>query len=195
METKINYINADFKNAKNKCRVTVGKSPSSIEPTEEFNIKLLISEHSPIRLLTVDWSWTGIKSWVATHWSRHKWECFISTQRTDRTGIDRDQLKQDEPVNFDGNANAQHLIDTMRKRLCYLCSGETRILAESLKIELTQHNKALGDVLVPNCVYRCGCPEFTSCGMFERMGASQPDIRDRYDNYNKWFSGRQGDEV
>ena len=126
MKTRINELFMDWKNAKNKCRTTVNKNYSEKEASSKFKKALLLSEHSPIRLLKVDWSWKGIKSWVATHYSRHKWECFIGTQRTDRTGINRDELPQGALVNFDGEANAQHLIDTARKRLCFQASKETR---------------------------------------------------------------------
>lgn len=203
METIINKIENDWKNVKNKCRTTVGKEYTDNEPSSEFNRKLLISEHSPIRLIAVDWSWKNIKSWVSVHWSRHKWECFIQTQRTDRTQVNRDEVKQSAPVNFDGYANAQQLIDTMRKRLCYQASKETRELAEDLKKTLMKQCPELGEVLVPNCVYRCGCPEFKTCGYWNHIlkRVSIPglpndkklliedfsDIAFRYELYNEDF--------
>jgi hypothetical protein len=201
MKTIINKLDADWKNIKNKCRTTVGKEYTDNEPNSTFKLRLLISEHSPIRLLGLDWSWKAIPSWVATHWSRHKWECFISTQRTDRTGVDRRTLPQDSPVNFDGNANAQNIIDTMRKRLCYQASRETRELAEDLKETLMMIEPELGEVLVPNCIYRCGCPEFESCGYWAHMqtlaylNEYEPlNIQERYAYYNKLFKeGRSRD--
>jgi len=107
----------------------------------------LLSEHSPIRLIIVDWVWKNIKSWISVHWSRHKWECFISTQRTDRTGIDRDLEPQGALVTFEGVANAQNLIDTMRKRLCFQASKETRELAEDLKVKISYTEPELANVL------------------------------------------------
>ena len=191
-KTKINSIHNDWTNIKNKCRTTVGKDYTNNEPDSSFKRKLLKSEHSPIRLLEVDWSWLNIPSWVATHWSRHKFEKFITTSRTDRTGVNRDELPQNAPVRFDGFANAQHLIDAMRKRLCRQASTETRELAESLKEELAPEEPELSSVLVPNCVYRCGCPEFKQCGFWTQFLASAPtvnmtDIDARYDEYNRQF--------
>ena len=87
METNINNIDADWKNVKNKCRTTVNKEYSDKEATEKFKKQLLISEHSPFRLLSVDWSWKDIKSYVSVHFSRHKWECFVSTPRSDRNRV------------------------------------------------------------------------------------------------------------
>lgn len=194
----INKLLNDWTRVKNHCRTTVGKNFTENEPGSEFKKKLLLSEHSPIRLLQVDWSWKGIKSWVATHWTRHKWECFVSTQRDDRTTTvnkthkSRDKAPQDTPVNFDGYANAQHLIDTFRKRLCFCASAETRKLAEDLKIELHKLEPEWADVLVPNCLYRCGCPEFNTCGYWKKFIKDHPevditDIQKRYDAYNKYF--------
>ena len=65
MKTIINEIIKDWKRVKNHCRTTVNKEFTDNEPDENFKRKLLISEHTPIRLLEVDWSWRGIRYWVA----------------------------------------------------------------------------------------------------------------------------------
>lgn len=195
MKTIFNYISADWTRVKNHCRTTDNKEFTDKEPTEAFKKQLLISEHSPIRLLEVDWSWEDIYSWVATHWSRHKFEKFISTQRDDRKehDISRNQMPQDTPVKFDGYANMQNLIDAFRKRMCYCASPETRQLAEDFKVSLHEIHPEMADVLVPNCVYRGGCPEFKSCGWWMRnmQLRVEPeklmDIQRRYDAYNDWF--------
>ena len=128
-------------------------------------------------------------------WVRHMWECFVGTQRTDRTGIDRDKLPQRALVNFIGEMNIQNALDTERKRLFYQASNETREYAEDLKLTLHEHPTLhyVADVLVPNCVYRCGCPEQQNCGFFQRL-ADETDgligsvnIQERYDVYNEWF--------
>ena len=192
LETNINNIDADWKNVKNKCRTTVNKEYSDKEATEKFKKQLLISEHSPIRLLSVDWSWKDMKSFVSVHFSRHKWECFVSTQRSDRTGVNRDELPQGALVNMDGYANAQNLIDTARKRLCFQASQETRQAMCDLKKEITKQESEIGNVLVPNCLYRMGCPEFKSCGFIEKFlkdnhNVNMFNIQERYDAYNEWF--------
>ena len=117
MKTEILKIKGDGMEVASDCRSTVGKPPLDHEPSVDFKKKILIAEHSPIRDISVKWTWHGIKSWVATHWSRHKFEKYIKSQRSDRTGIPRDKLPQDAPVDFTGEANVQSLIDTMRKRL------------------------------------------------------------------------------
>ncbi len=162
-KTILNKINIDWVDIKNKCRTTVGKDGTDNVPSSKFKLDLLISEHSPIRLGHINFSWKGIKSWCATHWSRHKFECFIETRRSDRTGIDRGKLSQDELVNFDGDINMQSNIDVYRKRLCFQSSNETRELAEDFKMAIKDKEPELYQVLVPNCIYRLGCPEFQMC--------------------------------
>jgi hypothetical protein len=158
MKTKIIKIKGDWEEVVNDCRATVGKDELGKEPSKKFKREILISEHSPIRDISVKWKWESIKSWVATHWVRHKFEKFVKTQRTDRTGVNRDKLPQDALVSFTGDANAQHLIDAWRKRLCQMASRETRMYAEDFKKTLHDYEPEISDVLVPNCVYRCGCP-------------------------------------
>ena len=129
MKTRINEVVNNWKRIKNHCRTTVNKKFSENEPSDKFKFDLLVSEHSPIRLLEFDWTWENMKYWISTEWSRHKFEKFISTQRTDRTGEDRNEKPQDSLVTFDGYANAQNLIDAFRKRLCYQAALEARAFA------------------------------------------------------------------
>lgn len=199
MKTKIIKIKGDWEEVVNDCRATVGKLPLGKEPSREFKRSILISEHSPIRAISVKWIWRNIASWVATHWSRHKWECYIKTQRSDRTGTNRDKLPQDAPVNFTGEANVQHLIDSFRKRLCMMASRETRKYAEDFKTTLKSVEPEISDVLVPNCVYRCGCPEPNGCSWYEAICVLEPklastDIQERYDAYNNLFHGGDSNE-
>ena len=197
-KTVINYMSGCWRRVKNHCRTTDNKGFTEKEPTGEFKHKLLISEHTPIRLLEFDWSWHGIPYWVSTEWSRHKFEKFISSQRDDRLIDDtpRGKKPQEAPVNFDGYANMQNLIDAWRKRLCYKATPEARKLAEDFKIVLRQTAKLEASVLVPNCIYRMGCPEFKSCGFFDRFYAWarehagdgwETDIQARYKLYGMYF--------
>lgn len=189
-----------WKRVKNHCRTTDNKDFTEKNPTDEFKQKLLLSEHTPIRLLEFDWTWAGIPYWVSTEWSRHKFEKFISTQRDDRLKDEtpRGQKPQEAPVNFDGFANMQNLIDVFRKRLCYQATKEARGLAEDFKYELSKTNKLESDVLVPNCIYRAGCPEFHPCGYWDRFinwcTENNEDIstlQKRYEAYNKYFNQKK----
>ena len=192
-KTELLQSNFDWLMVKNVSRNTVNKFHTTNSVTPKFKQDILISEHSPIRELTVRWAWNGIKSWIATHYSRHRFECYIGTQRSDRTGINRDNLPQGTLVNMNNSANAQQLIDVARKRLCYQSSIETRKYMRSLKRELyLSGEKELSNVLVPSCVYRCGCPEFSNCGYFDKLykadcNISSNDIKTRYKAYNNIF--------
>jgi hypothetical protein len=193
-------MKGDWQEVIDDCRSTVSKPPLGREPSTDFKRRILIAEHSPIRDISFRWKWTDIKSWIATHWTRHHWECRVSTQRTDRTGVDRNKLPQDSPVDFVGEANVQHLIDTMRKRLCFQASPETREYAEDLKQAITEVQPEIGFVLVPNCVYRCGCCELRSCGLYECLCKDFPEVRsiniaERYAAYNRYFSGLKREET
>lgn len=196
MKTKIIKVKGDWIEVLNDCRSTVNKVLNNSEPSNQFKRSILIAEHSPIRDITFKWKWEAIKSWISVHWVRHKWECFVSTQRTDRTGVDRDMLPQSTLVDFVGEANVQALIDTMRKRLCFCASSETREYAEDLKMAITDQDPFIGYVLVPNCVYRGGCPEMNSCGLWYTLRAISPEIQlvsiyDRYEIFNNAFRRRK----
>ena len=91
-----------------------------------------------------------------------------------------------------GDANVQHLIDTARKRLCKLASRETRKYMEDLKTAIKSVEPEISDVLVPNCIYRCGCPEPSGCGWYKAVCETEPKLRStniqkRYDAYNRMF--------
>lgn len=200
MKTKIKKIAVDWTEIKNECRHTDNKEDTSKEATEKFVKQLLISEHSPIRLARIKWSWDGIKSWISVHFARHwlGWEKWVSTQRTDRTGVNRDKSPQDTPVNMDIEANAQALINVSRYRLCKQASKETREYMMDLKAAIKDAGqKEISDVMVPNCIYRMGCPEFKCCGHIQKFynfafnkgycAADMQDIQLRYDLYNEFF--------
>ncbi len=194
MNIRINYISDSWTRIKNHCRTTVNKKFTEKEPTDKFKEELLISEHSPIRCLEVDWTWEDIPYWVSTELSRHKHEKFISSQRDDRNNneIPRGKKPQDSPVTHDAYANAQNLIDMMRKRLCFMATKEAREAAENLKYELHNYEPQLANVLMPNCLYRAGCPEFETCGFWKKFKEKHPkvdmtDIKERYRAYNEDF--------
>lgn len=186
----------DWTDVKNKCRTTVNKGDSTAPPTSSFKFNLLVSEHSPIRLLRISWRWPKIKYWLSTEFSRHHigWEKWISTQRDDRCPTDRNSSPQDTPVTMDVEANVQALINVSRFRLCYCAHREAREKMEELKRGLLKVEPEIALALQKNCVYRCGCPEFNSCGYWDgfvrrNKGLNLGDIKERYRAANKEFLG------
>lgn len=176
MKTEIIKIKGDWEEVANDCRATVSKGELGKEPSKEFKKRILISEHDPIRDIIVKFRWY-IKYWAAMHWKTHIWRSRTNTQRNDRQQeYDRNKATQDIIVEFIGDPNLQHLIDTWRKRLCYMADPYTREHAEDFKIVLRDVEEEASDVLVPNCVYRCGCPEPCGCGWYETMVRKHPDL-------------------
>ena len=194
-KTEILKIKGDWEEVVNDCRATVKKRPLGKEPSVAFKKAILISEHSPIRDISVKFKWANIKYWVAMHWKTHLWESRVDSQRNDRQSrYDRESAPQDALIDFIGDPNIQHTIDTWRKRLCRMASQETREYAEDFKRVLHEVDPEWSDVLVPNCVYRCGCPEPTTCGWYQKMILKYPEmtstiIQDRYNAYNEVFYG------
>jgi hypothetical protein len=145
---------------------TVHKSPISDAVSRKLKYQLLYAEHSPIRAVSFRWVWKNLKYWVSVHLVRHKFgiDHFVSTQRSDRTGEDRDSKPQDSPVDHMCIANAQAIINISRKRLCNLASSETRQAWDDMLSELFNTEPELVDVSVPECIYRGFCPEPNGCG-------------------------------
>ena len=156
----------NWQDVKNATMNTIGKDKGAY-PSSDWKRRLLLSEHSPIRKLHIGWKWSDLKYWVSVHLVRHKYgiEHFVSTQRTDRTGISRDEMPQNSLVNHECEANAQALINISRKRLCHCASPETRQAWQKVKSEIALVEPELASVMVKECVYRNGlCPEMFTCG-------------------------------
>ena len=160
-----------WKRVLNAARRTIGKKPIDKEPSNSWKAKLLLAEHSPIRLLEFDWTWGEIQQWVTTHLVRHHEGCekFVHTQRVDRNpeleGLSRDELPQGLLNDMDMTANAQALINISRKRLCSCASKETREAWKQVKEAIREVDPIMADKMVPECIYRGFCPEFINpCG-------------------------------
>ena len=90
--------------------------------------------------------------------------------------------------------NRQFLIDMARGQLCRQQEKEIVRYAESLKIALHLVEPDLSDELVPECVFRCGCPYKDGCGWFDKIAEKHPGITStcmntRYKAYNEVFYG------
>jgi hypothetical protein len=190
MKCELVSLNCDWVDVLNVARSTEGKEYKEKEPTEVWKRQILLAEHSPIRLLKVRGRWSNLKYWVSVPLFRH-WlgiVHFVTTQRTDRTGLNRDMKTQNAGVNHEFEVNAQALINISRKRLCAKASQETREAWVAFLGELAPRELMLVTVCVPECVYRGFCPEFKSCGYsktpdFDYALASYRSCK--YDEYSR----------
>lgn len=166
----------NWQDVKNATMNTIGKD-KGVYPSSEWKLKLLRAEHSPIRKIKFSWRWIDLPYWVSTHFVRHKIgiEHFVKTQRTDRTGINREELPQGSLVSHECEANAHALINISRKRLCNCASAETRKAWQLVKDEVSKIEPELAHCMVKECVYRGHCPEMFSCG-YDKTNAFQAEL-------------------
>lgn len=168
----------NWQDVKDSTLNTIGKTTGSY-PTSEWKRKLILSEHSPIRRLKFYWRWKGLKYWVSVHFVRHKIgiEHWVTTQRTDRTGISRDELPQGALVNHACEADGQTLINMSRKRLCNCAAKDTREAWQMVKDEVSVTEPELASCMVRECIYRGFCPEMFGCG-YDKTEAFQRELEE-----------------
>lgn len=155
-----------WKRALNAARRTSGKEPVDHDPSDSWKAKVLLAEHSPIKLVEYTISFKGLRQWVGVHLLRHPFMLpFIHSQREDRRRLNcsRDELPQGCPNDQDFVVNAQTLINVSRKRLCTCASKETREAWQAVKDEVAKIDPVMASKMVRNCVYRGFCPELTCC--------------------------------
>ena len=56
-----------WKRALRAARATVGKTDTDKEPSDTWKAKMLLAEHSPIRLVEFDVRVENIKQWITVH--------------------------------------------------------------------------------------------------------------------------------
>lgn len=153
-------------------RFTQGKGGLGKDPSDSFKKKLVLSEHSPIRLLEFDVKVYGIPYCNMGHFVRHVHaQPFVSTSRPDITGanITRHELPQDAPVNMQLSLNAQEMINISRLRLCMKADKVTRDVWRKVVDELRKIEPILAEACLPQCVFRTYCPEMKPCGYASTM--------------------------
>ena len=183
----------NWQDVKDSTMNTIGKTTGAY-PTSEWKRRLIMSEHSPIRRIKFYWRWKDLKYWVSVHLVRHKIgiEHWVTTQRTDRTGVDRNEIPQGALVNHACEADGQSMINVSRRRLCYGASKETREAWQRVKDETRECGETeLAACMVRECVYRNGlCPEMFSCG-YNKTEAFKEELR----NYTSFIQSQICDET
>ena len=144
---------------------------------EDINVnkeKMYRSEHSPCRAVLFKIEMKGIPSFVSVHLTRHSQTGelhFVSSCREDR-GF-RGVANRNTPVNHMMILNAQHLINISKVRLCTKSHKQTRKVWEEICSRICDVEPELYKYLVPSCIYRGYCPEFKSCGYYEKWKRKQ----------------------
>jgi hypothetical protein len=183
-EVKFMKISGSWRDVADAARTTIRQDEGKGEPSSKWKKRILLCEHSPIRKLCFNWKWIDLPYWVSVHFVRHKYgiEHFVSTQRTDRTGSDRTQSRQDAPVMHECFANAQAVMFMSRRRLCSQASPETRAAWRQVVEKIAESEPEVASCCVPECVYRGFCPEFKPCGFtatpqFEEMCRKYREVK------------------
>ena len=168
-----------WRDVADRARNTIGKEAGQGEPSSEWKRRMLLCEHSPIRVISLTMRLRDLLSWVSVHFVRHHKgiEHFVSTQRTDRTGVDRSELSQAELVRHEMLLNPQAMIAISRKRLCRCASPETQAAWRAVVIEVSKTEPELAAACVPDCIYRGHCYEYKSCG-YHHTSTFQAQLED-----------------
>jgi hypothetical protein len=165
MNCKLLKIKGTWRDIADSANTTINKEAGNKEPSSIWKRRMLLAEHSPIRQLIIKSKWYHLKYWVSVHLVRH-WLGIIHwvrTQRTDRTGVERDNIPQGALVEHEIEANAQAIINISRKRMCKCASEETRQAWTLFLDTFRETEPELYSVCVPDCIYRGYCYEFKSC--------------------------------
>lgn len=190
--TYITNFDVNWSRIKSACMTTISKQAGK-EPTMAWKKKLLICRHSPIRRGIISWKWENIPYAISTHFARHHEGCekFVGTERTDRTGVNREERSQMNYVPMEMDANLQALINISEKRLCLCADSTTKKYWEAVIDEIRKYDELIAWANVPQCVRCGGCVEpFSECHFYDNLMKNisleeQQDVAKRYDIYNQ----------
>jgi len=154
---------AGWEDCLDSARVTVWKDRLDKMPSDTFKVRMISSEHSPLREIVFVLDLENIKSWVTVHLVRHFLgvEKYVSTQRSDRreAPVPRDELPQGALVNMRLTINAQALINISQVRLCHCASIETVQAWQAVRRAIKPLDEHIWAAMVPKCVYKGFCSE------------------------------------
>ena len=163
---------ADWYEVKRRALVTVGKTEFE-PPKDEWKHKILEARHSPIRYLRFSFAITDIPYWVACELRTHvhgmpyvaDFGVYIKSQRNDRQKeYDRNEARQDAPVNMILDINGEMIQILANKRLCNKATPEARAYVKEMCALVEDKSPEFKGLLVPMCVYHGGvCHEMNGC--------------------------------
>lgn len=190
MRVEIAYHQDMWQEIKNSAMFTMHKETGKY-PDSDWKRRMLLAEHSPIRVGHIIINCYDVPSFVIGHIVRHNvgFTPFVASLRSDRhesaTVPDRNTPNS---LRFDGNFQA--FINISRKRLCKSASAETRAFWGKVMAAVYEAEPELWYACVPECIYRGGCPEYPkTCGYWDAFRKNHADtdlldIHSRYDAYN-----------
>ena len=148
-------------------RTTISKIGSGAYPNDSWKKTILLCEHSPIRKIKFSWKWEDLMSWVSVHFVRHwlgilHW---VSTQRTDRTGVDRNELPQNAFVMHGRRENGYHDVKMIMQTVNIYDTLDFVKLQESKIVVKTETKELPTDE--NNLIYRAAKLLFDKCGVNE----------------------------
>ena len=153
-----------WQEVKNATMTTVGKDKGKY-PDTDWKRKMLIAEHSPIRIPLIIVKIYDAPQFVHGHLVRHSIGVtpFVSTLRSDRN--DYDEIPDRYTLQSAEYAfNPQAIINISRKRCCTCASYETRYVWGKVLEAIKPLEPELYNACVRECLYRGFCPEVFSCG-------------------------------
>lgn len=162
----------DWERCKQLAISTMWKTTVVNQPDDLWKAEMLFARHSPIRTIPFTIQCWPVKTWVATHFVRHKHlEPYVSSQRNDRQDMyDRDKAPQDAPVIMTLDLAAEELMTLANKRLCSKAHPETQALTREICDAVIKVAPEFERFAVPFCV-EYGCHEMRPCQLFEERFA------------------------
>lgn len=145
--------------------------------------------HSIIRSQLFYLKLEEIPSFVSVHLVRHSntgQYHYVSSARSDWTGVKDEETNRSSLVNHVMILNAQHLIDMAKVRLCSKAHIETQGVMNAIKDTVKDIDEDLYNYMQPKCAYMGYCNEESSCGKVDtkelkewrgdRMGFDTKDV-------------------
>lgn len=146
---------------------TIGRTMLRL-PDDDWERKMLLSEHAPIRAVEFDIKIDNVPYYIIGHFVRHHMgiEKFVKTQRDDRTNdsTPRAEKPQGQLVSAMLCCNAQALINISRLRLCGSADKDTIAVWRKVREEISKIDPIMAKFMVRQCVYRGACTEPKCCG-------------------------------
>lgn len=145
---------------------TIDKETEQL-PTQEWLHSIMEARHSPIRELHFAFEFTGLPSYIATHFARHVHaRPYVQSQRNDRQShYDRRKAPQDAPVRMILCMEGEEIQILANKRLCMMADPATRAVTKAMCDLVEMNAPYCQGLLVPMCEYHGGvCHEMKPCG-------------------------------